>query len=83
MPSAKFPPAADLYEMAGRIGGAFHIADLQVRADLGRGVVARMRGNYPEARARFRRALRRAERAGLRALTGIAHHGLMVAVVRP
>jgi tetratricopeptide (TPR) repeat protein len=74
-----FDVAEDLYADAGRIGARAGLADLQVRSDLGRGVLARIRGNYPDARRLFRRGLRRAERAGLRELTGIAHEGLMVA----
>jgi tetratricopeptide (TPR) repeat protein len=74
-----FDVAEDLYTDAGRLGASAGIPDLQVRSDLGRGVLARIRGNYPEARRLFRRGLRRAERAGLRELTGIAHEGLMVA----
>jgi tetratricopeptide (TPR) repeat protein len=74
-----FDVAEDLYIDAGRLGATAGVPDLQVRSDLGRGVLARIRGNYPEARRLFRRGLRRAERAGLRELTGIAHEGLMVA----
>ena len=74
-----FDVAEDLYVDAGRLGATAGVPDLQVRADLGRGVLARIRGNYPEARRLFRRGLRRAERAGLRELTGLAHEGLMVA----
>ena len=71
--------ASDLYQEAGRIGRRVRSAELQARAQLGLGIVARERGNYPEARARFRRALRGAERAGLAQLTGFAHEGLMIA----
>ena len=74
-----FDVADDLYVDAGRLGATAGVPDLQVRSDLGRGVLARIRGNYPEARRLFRRGLRRAERAGLRELTGIAHEGLLVA----
>lgn len=71
--------AADLYERARRSGRRHELPELLARADLGLGVLARMRGNYPEARRRFRRGLAVAERAGLVELTGIAHQSLMIA----
>lgn len=71
--------AADLYARAARLGSRHRLPDLRVRADLGLGVLARMRGNYPEARQRFRRALAVAERNGLAELTGLAHQSLMIA----
>jgi tetratricopeptide (TPR) repeat protein len=71
--------AADLYMDVGRLGRRAHVPELSARADLGLGVLARMRGNYPEARRRFRRALAAAERAGLAELTGLAHQSLLVA----
>jgi len=71
--------AADLYRRAGAIGTRARIPELRARADLGLGVLARMRGNYPEARRRFRRALALAEREGLAELTGLAHQSLLVA----
>jgi len=74
-----FDIAADLYQDAGRLGAREGVAELQVRADLGLGELARMRGNYPGARERFRRALRQAEQAGLRQLTGFAHQLLLIA----
>jgi hypothetical protein len=75
-----FLDAADaLYGSAARAGRASGDADLVVRAMLGRGVLARIRGNYPDARVRFRRALRASERAGLASLASMAHHGLLIA----
>lgn len=71
--------AADLYERARRLGVRHKLPELRVRADLGIGVLARIRGNYPEARERFRRALSVAEREGFAELTGIAHQSLMIA----
>lgn len=71
--------AADLYRRASALGTRARAPDLRVRADLGLGVLARMRGNYPEARRRFRRALALAEREGLAELTGLAHQSLLVA----
>lgn len=74
----EFDVAADLYREAGRIGNILRSADLRARAHLGLGVLARIRGNYPEARIHFRGALTAAERAGLATLTGIAHQGLFI-----
>jgi tetratricopeptide (TPR) repeat protein len=71
--------AADLYERVRRLGIRHKLPELLARADLGLGVLARMRGNYPEARQRFRRGLAVAERAGLAELTGLAHQSLMIA----
>jgi len=71
--------AADLYERVGRLGVRSKLPELRARAVLGLGVLARMRGNYPEARERFQRGLAMAERAGLAELTGLAHQSLMIA----
>jgi tetratricopeptide (TPR) repeat protein len=71
--------ASDLYADAARIGRATRDAALVARATVGRGVVARVRGNYPEARACFEAGARAAARAGLRDLEGHARHGLLVA----
>lgn len=71
--------ARDLYDMVGDIGRTSGDSDLVVRSLLGRAVLARRRGNYPETRALYRRALRLAERGGARALAGLAHHGLLTA----
>jgi len=68
-----------LYGEAARVGRRSADADLVVRAAIGKGVVARRRGNYPQARGYFRRALTAATRAGLPALAGLAHHGLLIA----
>ncbi len=52
---------------------------LLARAAIGRGVVARVRGNYPKARAFFVDALDLSERAGSAELQRLAHQGLTVA----
>jgi tetratricopeptide (TPR) repeat protein len=60
---------------------AFHgDVELAARAHLGIGVIARMRGNYPEARAEFSAVLREPELSReLRELHSHAHHGLLIA----
>jgi tetratricopeptide (TPR) repeat protein len=70
--------AESLYDEAARIGRAADDATALAWAMLGKGVVARMRGNYPEARTHFRKLLAIAERAGLRDLQAMAHHGLLI-----
>ncbi len=52
---------------------------LLARAAIGRGVVARVRGNYPKARAFFVDALALSERVGSAELQRLAHQGLTVA----
>jgi hypothetical protein len=75
-----FLDAADaLYGSAARFGRASGDGELVVRSMLGRGVLARLRGNYPETRVRFRRALRAAEQGGFAELASMAHHGLLIA----
>jgi tetratricopeptide (TPR) repeat protein len=74
-----FDVAGDLYDEAARLGRRHALPELVVRAELGHAVLARARGNYPAARAGFRRGLRRAERHGLGELTGLAHQGLLIA----
>lgn len=71
--------AGDLYDRTAVLGRRHGLPELLVRAEMGRAVLARIRGNYPETRTRFRRALARAERAGLGELTGLAHQGLLIA----
>ena len=56
-----------------------HSDELRVRAWTGDAIVARLRGNFPESRAKGRRAVELAERAGLQRLASIAHQSLMVA----
>lgn len=71
--------AAGLYDTVARIGRAMGDDDLVARSLLGRAVLARRRGNYPESRALYRRALRAATRCGATELAGLAHHGLLIA----
>lgn len=71
--------AAGLYAAVARIGRATGDDDLVARSLLGRAVLARRRGNYPESRALYRRALRAAMRCGATELAGLAHHGLLIA----
>jgi tetratricopeptide (TPR) repeat protein len=51
------------------------------RALIGGGVLASMRGNYPEARRLFRRALTAAERSSQAVLRRAVHQGLLVAAI--
>ena len=53
--------------------------ELQVRAWTGDAIVARLRGNFPESRAKGQHAVALAERAGLQRLASVAHQSLMVA----
>ncbi|MGQ0537482.1 MAG: tetratricopeptide repeat protein, partial [Gemmatimonadaceae bacterium] len=52
---------------------------LRGRAAIGRGVIARVRGNYPKAREFFSEALEVGEAAGIAEVQRLAHHGLMIA----
>jgi tetratricopeptide (TPR) repeat protein len=71
--------AAELYDLADGVGRQHRIPEARGRAAVGRGILANMRGNYPEARADFRRALAIGD--GLPGVTLLAHHGLMVAAL--
>ena len=51
---------------------------LLARAAIGRGVVARVRGNYPKSKAFFVEALTLSERVGSSELQRLAHQGLTV-----
>jgi tetratricopeptide (TPR) repeat protein len=73
--------AIDHYLLAERIGSRIQEPDLYVRALLGRGVVISARGNYPAARAVFRRALRLAVRSGLVEHEVAAHNALLMTAV--
>src|SRR5512147_1608455 len=57
--------ADELYDAVAAMGDKHGEAELQSRALLGKGVTARVRGNYPRARKYLVEGLRRAERAGL------------------
>ena len=71
--------ADDLYDEVAAAGVKADEVELRSRALLGKGVVARVRGNYPSARKYFRDGLRQAESAGLADLTAIGHQGLLIA----
>ena len=71
--------AEELYEMASEIGRRFGKTEVEVRATLGRGVLARVRGNYPKARSLFESGLRKATANGLDELAAAGHQGLLIA----
>ncbi|MGQ0648323.1 MAG: hypothetical protein ACT4P7_12205 [Gemmatimonadaceae bacterium] len=68
----------ELYRVATLIGDRSGDLELQARASLGRGVLARVRGNYPKARVFFQQGLQLAISAGARELQYFAHQGLTV-----
>lgn len=68
--------AESLYRSAQSFGEEEGDQEVVVRALLGRGAAAAMRGNFPEARTLFREALSAATAAGLRSYASGAHHGL-------
>lgn len=70
--------AHDLYLIAEGIGERAADAGLLARVNVGRGVIARVRGNYPSARTHFERSLEFATEAGSEDLLALAHQGLMV-----
>ncbi|HEX4933496.1 MAG TPA: tetratricopeptide repeat protein [Gemmatimonadaceae bacterium] len=70
--------AEELYRTASAIGERSSDHELQSRASLGRGVIARVRGNYPRARAFFQHGLSLASAAGSRELEFFAHQGLTI-----
>lgn len=71
--------AAELYHAADRSARAARAPDVAARALLGAGSLATVRGNYPEARTLYQRALRAAARAGDAELERAGHHGLLIA----
>jgi tetratricopeptide (TPR) repeat protein len=70
--------ADELYRVTQSIGD--RIGDMTVvsRAYVGRGVVDRVRGNYPRSRVFFERALELAETVQARDLMRLAHQGLTI-----
>lgn len=70
--------ADDLYRVASAIGERSSDSELLSRASLGRGVIARVRGNYPRARAFFQHGLNLAVSAKSRELEFFAHQGLTI-----
>ncbi|MEP7380157.1 MAG: hypothetical protein ABI910_00645 [Gemmatimonadota bacterium] len=70
--------ADELYRTASAIGERSSDQELLSRTSLGRGVIARVRGNYPKARAFFQHGLTLAEGAASRELEFFAHQGLTI-----
>jgi len=73
--------AVDLLTAAGDLGRAEGVPELELRESLGKAVVARTRGNYPEARRLFEAALAAAVALKLEDAVGNSHHGLMSVAV--
>jgi tetratricopeptide (TPR) repeat protein len=70
--------AREQYRRVEVLARAASSAELRARAWLGYGIVAQLRGNYPEVRKWSARAADQADRAGLAAVGSIAYHNLMV-----
>ena len=71
--------AHDLFDDVAEIGATHGDQELIARAHLGKAVLARVRGNYPEARREFLAVLELAGSSGvMRDLYVHAHHGLLV-----
>jgi tetratricopeptide (TPR) repeat protein len=70
--------AEEIYKAAEAIGE--HARDMMVlsRAYIGRGVVDRVRGNYPRSRIYFERGLELADTVGERELMRLSHQGLTI-----
>jgi tetratricopeptide (TPR) repeat protein len=70
--------ADELYRVATMIAERASDHELLARAALGRGVLARVRGNYPKARVFFQHGLQMASVVGARELQYYAHQGLTI-----
>lgn len=70
--------ADELYRVASAIGERSSDSELLARASLGRGVIARVRGNYPRSRTFFQHGLNLAVGAHSRELEFFAHQGLTI-----
>jgi tetratricopeptide (TPR) repeat protein len=70
--------ADELYAVAEEIGRNAEDFAILARAAVGRGVIQRVRGNYPRARVQFERALELAETSGATELMLLAHQGLTI-----
>jgi tetratricopeptide (TPR) repeat protein len=70
--------AEELYRAVESIGERAKDITVLARAFVGRGVVDRVRGNYPRSRVFFERALELAETANARDLARLAHQGLTI-----
>lgn len=73
--------ADELYDEVLKLGVRSGVVELEARALLGKGVTARVRGNYPEARSAFRQGLQRAKAAQSPELESVAHQGLLIAAI--
>jgi tetratricopeptide (TPR) repeat protein len=71
--------ADDRYRAVDRLGRRGGSVELQARAAIGLVALAQLRGNYPEHRRHAVRAVRLAERTGIRSLVRNAHSGMLVA----
>jgi tetratricopeptide (TPR) repeat protein len=70
--------AEELYGATEEIGRQSVDFAVLARANIGRGVIARVRGNYPRSRIFFERALELAETARADDLVLLAHQGLTI-----
>jgi tetratricopeptide (TPR) repeat protein len=70
--------ADELYRVSALIGERASDSDLLSRSALGRGVLARIRGNYPRARMFFLEGLRLARAAGSDELQYLGHQGMTI-----
>jgi tetratricopeptide (TPR) repeat protein len=70
--------AEELYSAAESVGQAAVDFAVLARANIGQGVIQRVRGNYPRARIQFERALELAETAKAADLELLAHQGLTI-----
>jgi tetratricopeptide (TPR) repeat protein len=71
--------ALDLYEEVEASGLQNHDEELVCRGRLGKGIAARMRGNYPLAERFFRAVLESGgTSAAIREIKALAHHGMMI-----
>jgi tetratricopeptide (TPR) repeat protein len=61
-----------------RLARRLQSPELRIRAWIGHGALAQMRGNYPQQMRYSRRAAHLADRVGLRLLSRVAHTGLMI-----
>jgi tetratricopeptide (TPR) repeat protein len=71
--------AEEIYDEVSAAGVRAGEVELVARALLGKGITARVRGNYPKARKWLREGLEQAQSAGLNDLVGIGHQGLLIA----
>ncbi|MEP6730050.1 MAG: hypothetical protein ABJE10_05410 [bacterium] len=71
--------AAERYQRTAAEAARIGSDELRVRALIGRALLARLAGNYPQSRESARQALIIAEREGMHRLAASAHHTLFVA----